>query len=64
MLRVADYIYAAPSGLDALVVGEFASEADAIKAVCRRRRPHRTCTDRERLPADRATLWVADRARR
>ena len=33
MLRVADYIYAAPSGLDALVVGEFASEADAIKAV-------------------------------
>lgn len=32
MSRVADYIYAAPGGLDALVVGEFAAEADAIKA--------------------------------
>jgi hypothetical protein len=32
MSRVADYTYAAPGGLDALVVGEFETAADAVKA--------------------------------
>jgi hypothetical protein len=32
MSRVAEYVYAAPGGLDALVVGEFAQESAAVKA--------------------------------